>query len=680
MPNYTATYSPDDNKLRLYSIGRLDPETYARVRAAGFIWAPKQGLFVAPMWTPSRADLLVELAGEIGDEDTSLVERAEERADRFTDYHAARLDDAHSARTAVERITSGIPMGQPILVGHHSERHARKDAERIENGMRKAIKAWETAQYWRSRAAGAINHAKYKERPDVRARRIKGIEADKRKRERQKAEAGEIIRKFALVDDLATWKPRDDGTIPTRQERARFIAGRLSGGPYCAVVQTAGPNVTTLRYSAYDVLAPDDQRYSQCPAMTVDQVMEKFTAWKASTDAYCDRWIEHYNFRLEYERAMLAESGGLITDRTEYPIVPGGRVLVRREWLTVIRVNRKDGQIVSVTTNDRYVRVKGIEEVQDYQPPTDEAAKAVKGASKLPPIINEDLPGCVHLLKAEFDARRKHTNTYGYRVVRAAGEFAAYRQAYGYRGGSMFSIFFPDQKIKPRPLADETIERPTLPPPERATSDTEEAARLRASNDRRDAERAESGPYAALRESLRGGVQVVSAPQLFPTPAHVARQMIELADIDPGNRVLEPSAGTGVLLDAIQRRAAASQGVEVLAVEINLNLVDRLRAITAHDPAVRVLGADFLACNSNLGTFDRVVMNPPFQSGSDIAHILHARSLLNPGGRLVAICANGPRQQERLQPLADAWIDLPDGTFAETGTNVRTAIVVMGAA
>jgi hypothetical protein len=42
--------------------------------------------------------------------------------------------------------------------------------------MRKAVRMWETADYWKSRAAGAIRHAKYKERPDVRARRIKTIE------------------------------------------------------------------------------------------------------------------------------------------------------------------------------------------------------------------------------------------------------------------------------------------------------------------------------------------------------------------------------------------------------------------------------------------------------------------------------------------------------------------------
>jgi len=36
---------------------------------------------------------------------------------------------------------SGIPMGQPILVGHHSERRHRKHLERLDNKMRKAVEA-----------------------------------------------------------------------------------------------------------------------------------------------------------------------------------------------------------------------------------------------------------------------------------------------------------------------------------------------------------------------------------------------------------------------------------------------------------------------------------------------------------------------------------------------------------
>jgi hypothetical protein len=177
---YTATYSPDDNKLRLYASSRLDKETYDKVKAAGFKWAPKQELFVAPMWTPSREDLLIEMAGEIDDEDKSLVERAEERADRFDDYSANRASDAESARKRVAAIADNIPFGQPILVGHHSEKHARADAKRIENGMRKAVNMWKQSGYWADRAKGCLRAAKYKELPAVRARRIKTLEAAKR--------------------------------------------------------------------------------------------------------------------------------------------------------------------------------------------------------------------------------------------------------------------------------------------------------------------------------------------------------------------------------------------------------------------------------------------------------------------------------------------------------------------
>ena len=155
----TATYTPEDNKLRLYASSRLDAELYARVKTAGFKWAPRQDLFVAPMWTPGREDLLLELCGEIDDEDTNLVDRAEGRSERFTDYSASRTEDADRAQKAVAAIADGIPFGQPILIGHHSERRHRKDIERIDNGMRRAVKMWDTAKYWTDRAAAAVRAA-----------------------------------------------------------------------------------------------------------------------------------------------------------------------------------------------------------------------------------------------------------------------------------------------------------------------------------------------------------------------------------------------------------------------------------------------------------------------------------------------------------------------------------------
>ncbi|MDE2019827.1 MAG: methyltransferase [Patescibacteria group bacterium] len=86
---------------------------------------------------------------------------------------------------------------------------------------------------------------------------------------------------------------------------------------------------------------------------------------------------------------------------------------------------------------------------------------------------------------------------------------------------------------------------------------------------------------------------------------------------------------------------------------------------------------DFLEQNGNLGRFDKIIMNPPFSDGADIKHILHARTFLNPGGLLVAICANGPRQQEALKPIAESWEDLPAGSFKESGTGVNAALLTI---
>ena len=345
---YTATYSPDDNKLRLYASQRLDADTYARVKAAGFRWAPKQDLFVAPAWSPERADLCVELAGQIDDDDQSLMDRAEERADRFTDYHAARTRDAEQAHKAVETIAQGIPLGQPILIGHHSERHARKDAERIESGMRRAVRAFETAEYWTRRAAGSLYHAKYKERPDVRARRIKTLEAEARKVERSKTEHNNLIRLWRQLDTVK----RKDGAPTTQHDRARMIAN-VAGGYYSfplADYPRAAPA------SQYEGAMSIWSALGETPAeavITPEQARDLAITTAEAGLARCEEWIAHLSGRLAYERAMLADAGGTVADKTG-PEKGGAcrcwatdRGLNR--WSTIQKVNQ-----ISVTVLDTW--------------------------------------------------------------------------------------------------------------------------------------------------------------------------------------------------------------------------------------------------------------------------------------------------------------------------------------
>jgi hypothetical protein len=68
---------------------------------------------------------------------------AAERAERESD----------SARKESDRIASFIPLGQPILVGHHSEGHHRRALETIRNKARKGYELYKQAEEYRSRAA-----------------------------------------------------------------------------------------------------------------------------------------------------------------------------------------------------------------------------------------------------------------------------------------------------------------------------------------------------------------------------------------------------------------------------------------------------------------------------------------------------------------------------------------------
>ena len=166
--------------------------------------------------------------------------------------------------------------------------------------------------------------------------------------------------------------------------------------------------------------------------------------------------------------------------------------------------------------------------------------------------------------------------------------------------------------------------------------------------------------------------RAVSSFNLFQTPETLADQVAAM--FTTFGRTLEPSAGLGRLYRAIRKRSA---DCEITLVENAPQIAGELYRMTEGDSRAKLVQADFLECDSQrLGMFDAILMNPPFKMRRDIKHIKHAATLLNRGGRLVAICANGPRQREQLQPLAFTWLELPPASFKESFTNVAAAVVV----
>ena len=179
--------------------------------------------------------------------------------------------------------------------------------------------------------------------------------------------------------------------------------------------------------------------------------------------------------------------------------------------------------------------------------------------------------------------------------------------------------------------------------------------------------------------------------QQFSTPSPLGFAALTAAAIGPADRVLEPSAGTGLL--AILAEIAG--GVLVL----NELAETRSTLLTSLFPAVSVTRFDAAQIDDHIDPAavpSVVLMNPPFSAMANVAgrmadaayrHIASALARLADGGRLVAITgANfGPdapawrdafvRLQARGRIVFTAAID--GAVYAKHGTTIDTRLIVI---
>lgn len=277
----TATYSVEDNKLRIYPEERFPDEILQIVKKHGFKWAPRQKLFVAPKWTPAREDLCTLLGGEIEAESTTMLERAEAKEIRLRYLAQKRAEQSNAFIDAAKSISDNIPFGQPILIGHHSERRARKDRERINSAHEKAAKAANAVPYWNYKAEGVINHAERKNRSDVRERRIKKLLTELRDLQRGRNDAQKALK---------IWM---NNTSDEDTHKLCGYSGTLSG------------------YGDYTALKEGKITAKECREKNIKRLNNIINGPTRQ------RWINHVLGRLGYERAMLgsvAEYKGELTN------------------------------------------------------------------------------------------------------------------------------------------------------------------------------------------------------------------------------------------------------------------------------------------------------------------------------------------------------------------------------
>jgi hypothetical protein len=181
-------------------------------------------------------------------------ERKEARLARRLEWAEGRDKRAAQGFNRARSIADGIPFGQPILVGHHSEGRARRDQARIESGMRAGVESQQMAAHHRSKADGLqhqLDTSIFSDDPDAPERlreRIAGLEAEQ---DRMK-KINRICRKGA------GWEARlaEAGIVMTEQEQkvladvARFQPYYIKNGcptfpPYA--LSNLGGNIRRLK-------------------------------------------------------------------------------------------------------------------------------------------------------------------------------------------------------------------------------------------------------------------------------------------------------------------------------------------------------------------------------------------------------------------------------------------------
>ncbi|MFI1169206.1 DUF3560 domain-containing protein [Streptomyces sp. NPDC020801] len=102
-------------------------------------------------------------------------DRAGDRAERYSGYAANASARSEGAWKASHAIADHMT-GEPIKLGHHSERRHRRDIERMDSHMRRSIQEEKKAAYHASRAISAEHFEEFKKNPARTLRRLDGPE------------------------------------------------------------------------------------------------------------------------------------------------------------------------------------------------------------------------------------------------------------------------------------------------------------------------------------------------------------------------------------------------------------------------------------------------------------------------------------------------------------------------
>jgi 16S rRNA G1207 methylase RsmC len=154
---------------------------------------------------------------------------------------------------------------------------------------------------------------------------------------------------------------------------------------------------------------------------------------------------------------------------------------------------------------------------------------------------------------------------------------------------------------------------------------------------------------------------------VFNTRYSFAREMLDRLSLTADDYLLDPSAGTGGGVAPLFSGRYPTPRMTVL-VDVDPRCCDVLRTRWQGYEKMPVMVAcgDFLDSRGDYPP-TAIVMVPPFGMQQDIAHIQHAYQILQPGGRMVAVCSTSALAEVSFRlflGLVGAEIEaVPEGSF-----------------
>lgn len=184
---------------------------------------------------------------------------------------------------------------------------------------------------------------------------------------------------------------------------------------------------------------------------------------------------------------------------------------------------------------------------------------------------------------------------------------------------------------------------------------------------------------ADVIDSIVNGIADIKKDfQFFSTLSDVADLMVSKLEIQPYEKILEPSAGNGALINAVLR---LHSNITIDCYELNpLN-----RKVLEKMINVNVLGDDFTRRIDD-DEYDVIIANPPFSKNQDIIHLMKMWNNLRYGGRIACITsthwlfsndAKSTEFREWIVGKCTFQHEFPNGTFKESRTNIATTLLIL---